>query len=1145
MGNDHENCASVTKPCQTIQHAFDKVALSNDVIKIDGSFGNFTMKKQVRILKPTNITFTSYNGVPWIYGEISSWRFHKYDWFLVVEKVESSQISVITINKLNFRDILLARIGRRKDVTKMRVNFKVINSRCELFEKKTERRYMHFPTVIYTLILVNIQFTDITLEGCAIKANNYAGIIRHPSGYGCNHFISTVITFINTTVEDTGYSVNTWSPKCTNKTTMPSYTLSIINCFFKSNRKQPTTSAQFRIFFDKECKNSRKTFMHVKNSRFEDLWAKFGIAAAMDIRGNIFVKIINCTFKGNTGSKGGALSFQVNSLRVHDSYFEGNRARVHRTCYFDDDTGFGGAILARGCNGETRILIKDSTFLDNMADCYGSAIYFKSLKIVTVHWSRFCTMFTKGDSTNTLWFSSSSSVRFKNVSFEAKERSEGGVLFYARSYRIRPGKSTPYFKCPKGSEPSISIIHSIRYAEVTTKVSCQYCPKHSYTLRPSYAIGLNETKSKQAQQQQHCHQCSLGAVCKRGIKPKPNFWGYVNKGKAFMLVCPPGYCCQTKDKCVALQSCNGMRTGRLCGKCKNGYFQSFFTSECLHEKFCKTGKFWALAVCFSVLFTVLFIFLQDIFTIIVKSLSLKKMLSLNRRKVCTQIRIFLCMKKVEEQGDWSDDDSGTDNELIIDESNHTAVENTHESPDDQSNNRNTDSNNNSMAGGLIKIVFFFYQIHSVLMVYKSHREIQYLTEIKGLILSVFNLNIQAHYGGEVHCPLYKMDSTAKVLIKALFPINCLIFATFLYILVHALALCFKSNEMIQMYSMKAKPRLLTAILQLILLGYSILISSTLSLVTCLPLVTGQKILYIDGSVSCYQHWQYAILTFIIVWAIPLIYALHKLPIYMRNGEISIRGFYIALLLPLPFAVYAIIRGARKIKSANANDSETHSLTTPLISPETMQDTDDMTMKPPFISHATMQHTDDMTMKPPFISHATMQHTDDMTMKLLNVIEDPFRCKSSGKEQIKISWEPVLLLQRLLLSLCNTFMLEPTKRSLLLLLFVILFAKVNDLYRPFNSFILNVMNGLTFILLCITGIINAIYAFIYEYGSVPSGPFVQMLALFDYLEVIIVLIFPSIAALMFAVLALSKLIELTISLVCCVVRHCKRCMSSET
>ena len=353
-----------------------------------------------------------------------------------------------------------------------------------------------------------------------------------------------------------------------------------------------------------------------------------------------------------------------------------------------------------------------------------------------------------------------------------------------------------------------------------------------------------------------------------------------------------------------------------------------------------------------------------------------------------------------------------------------------------------------------------------------------------------------------------MGSITKVWIKALFPVNCLLFAGTLYVCACTLTHFFSSNARIQKYATKVKPRLLTAILQLILLGCSTLLSSILSLVSCITLVNGDRILYIDGNVACYQLWQYAILIFIVLWAIPLIYALHKLPSYMRKGEISVRGFYGALLLPLPFALYTMTRSVRKVILVTLDDGSNSQCETP------------------------------------FIPCIRMKRANVAISQLLGVMEGPYRYKTSRKKAEKLSWEPLLLLQRILILLCHTFVLQPGMRSLLLLLLIIIFLYVNTRCRPFISGFLNAANGIAFVLLCITSIINAIYAFIYEYGVVPKGPLAQLLDVFDYLELSMIMMFPVIAVIILIILLLARVASFLVSVAGFLIAKFKRCESKN-
>ena len=738
---------------------------------------------------------------------------------------------------------------------------------------------------------------------------------------------------------------------------------------------------------------------------------------------------------------------------------------------------------------KTTLKIYNSSFVNNKAACVGSSVYLGVAVYIVIKQTQFVNHFNS--SSDTIWFSYSDNFTTDQVSFEAQEDStQGGELFVATA-AFFPNRFLG-FKCPISS--TILFSDSSDGLFSNKNVKCQYCPNGTYTSTPSSMSGFNASTNKQRQ----CQSCSFGAVCQRGIKPKPNFWGYVHKRRALMIVCPPGYCCQTADQCISLNSCNGNRAGRLCGKCKHGYFQSVFTSDCLEEKVCKTGKFWALAITTCFLFTVMFTFLQDTFSFIVKILNMDSLPLLIRRRVEWLGKALILERTDDFQLDHRSENESSSNRDSDEVERYDELEIDKEG--------NILKNNTSTAAGLIKIVFFFYQIHSVLTVHKSHREIQYLKALKSLALSIFNLNVQVSLNREFHCPFHGMRSTTKVWITGIFPVMCLVFAGFFYTCSYSLSQFFSRNDSIQRYSIKAKPRLLTAILQLTLLGYSTLISNILSLVSCISLVNGDRILYIDGNVPCYQMWQYAILMFIALWAIPLIYALYQLPSYMRREEISLQGVYIALLLPLPFAVYAMVRGVKKMKYTTSDDSfnnryQTHSI--------------------------------------PYIR---MKQKDVAILQLLNVIEGPFRYKKSEEKGEKLSWESILLLQRILLSLCHTFVLQPDMRSLLLLLFMIIFLYMNAHYRPFDSGFLNAMNGIALILLCITGMINIVYAFSYKYGSVPNGPLVQLLAIYDYLEVLMIMIFPMIAGIILTTLLLVKFTGFIVHIVGFFIPKCKRCES---
>ena len=1089
------NCTTMDNPCATIQYVVDKVAILDDTIKIDGSLGNFTVTSEVQISNCMNLTFTSYNGVAWIHGDVKLFGTTHFGYFVTLEYPKGSGHCEMHFNTMNFRNIKLADSSYFHEPYSI-VNMTLTVTNCLFDFSGSEVPEVHTLKIgPPPLIVIISKHSYISIENCIMKASYKIGILQYPPGTTCTKFSSTQITLKNTYIEDALYVVMENQDNCAHAMVEESSKLTVINSLIHSRVKYKFVHPQFWFIRGVQEYQGEFLVIYMENSRFENILVERWAAAVMQIKWEARVFISNCTFKGNIGVVGGAIYLQLNHLTIVDSKFYDNEARIITLCSVKDQEGVGGAICVN--SQPYTVKIYNSSFINNKATCMGSSIYLGFVVYIVVRQTQFITSFTS--SSDTIWFSLSERLLLDEVSFEARRDSvQGGKLFLSKTNKLFPSERIPIFKCPIGSMlhfmDSFDEGHTFR----ERKVTCQYCQNGSYTLTPSNMSGFSEINNKQRILQPQCQLCSFGATCKHGIKPKPNFWGYVHKNKAFLIACPPGYCCQTSNQCIALNSCNSKRTGRLCGKCKGGYFQSVFTTNCLEDKICKPGKYWTLAIITCIMFTVLFMFLQDIFFFIAKILNLTYLASVLRKKVGWLGETLLFVRSNGYQFDQRSENEpnsyreGQEVERNEEPENYEGIATPNES---------------STAGGLIKIVFSFYQIHSIITVYKSSKEFQYIKDLRELASSIFNLNSQVPLSQEFHCPLHGIGSITKVWIKALFPVNCLLFAGFLYAFSVALS-HFSSNQFIWKCCMKAKPRLLAAILQLSLLGYSTLISSILSFVTCISLENGDRILYIDGNVPCYQQWQYAILAFIVLWAIPLIYILYKLPRYIRKEQISVRGVYIALLLPLPFTIYKIVRSERKLRRVISDDLSNNQCKTVLI---------------------------------PYIR---MKRTKVTMLQLLDVIEGPFRYKTSGEKGERLSWEPVLLLQRILLSLCRTFVLQPGMKSLLLVLFVIIFLQMNAHYRPFSSGFLNAINGITFFLLCITGIINSIYAFMYEYGSITRGPFAQLLDIFDYFEFAIIMIFPVIAVITLTTLVIAKVTGFVASMVGFLIAKCKRWESKD-
>ena len=56
-----------------------------------------------------------------------------------------------------------------------------------------------------------------------------------------------------------------------------------------------------------------------------------------------------------------------------------------------------------------------------------------------------------------------------------------------------------------------------------------------------------------------------------------------------MFRCPEDYCCQSSESCSDIDSCNGLRTGIICGHYGPNMTESLFSTNCVDSKTCKPG----------------------------------------------------------------------------------------------------------------------------------------------------------------------------------------------------------------------------------------------------------------------------------------------------------------------------------------------------------------------------------------------------------------------------------------------------------------------------------------------------------------------------------------------------------------------------
>ena len=269
----------------------------------------------------------------------------------------------------------------------------------------------------------------------------------------------------------------------------------------------------------------------------------------------------------------------------------------------------GGALyLSRG---KTTFL--NCFFQDNFASAVGGAIYAEE-RSTSVSIQDCCFRQCKSELIRDLQtFSKSSFIHtesdgplgIKNSTLNATRNAVGNSLV-----KIAKGglvdfedDNSTHLYCPKGSQMQLvnfsnTITTGTKNASCTINVigldySCMPCAGGLYSLQRGQVHGTHLMPGFK------CLICPFGANCSDNIVAKRNFWGFEESYLAPALkftICPPGYCGTNKQtNSVGYNSCQGNRSGVLCGRCKSGYTETLYSTLCRPISKCSDYWFWPVA----------------------------------------------------------------------------------------------------------------------------------------------------------------------------------------------------------------------------------------------------------------------------------------------------------------------------------------------------------------------------------------------------------------------------------------------------------------------------------------------------------------------------------------------------------------------
>ena len=443
-------------------------------------------------------------------------------------------------------------------------------------------------------------------------------------------------------------------------------------------------------------------------------------------------------------------------------------------------------------------------------------------------------------------------------------------------------------------------------------VSCSFCPQNFYSLYKSHMDYILQNQSAKTNNAK-CLSCPMGGVCKKGqVRAAENFWGYISRKEVRFAACPFGYCC-FKNECVTYSSCSTGRTGTLCSQCAKGLTENLITPDCLPQEKCGHPWYLPVVIICGILYVVVLLYLNEA-TEALKFLLIPSFVSehfkhiikapFKMSRICKHIWQAIKLKfkdefyrgsgiqymmndvSVEEtESEERPEDTLGDLELVCDDEMPPSTE------------LGKDSEDNTFPG-LLKIIIFFYQVNILFKIYSGSKSHGFAHVLQEVVSTLFNLQINGAFTQELsRCPFHNLKPVSKVLLKGSFIICLFLLICLAYVLSRTRKL-FRSTS-----ARLNNSRIICCTVRLIFISYAGITTSFFSLLSCVHLGHIGKVLFMDGSITCYKWLQVLVICVICCWTIPFPVTIYTTSQLLHKNMLSMRQFLICLLFPLPAIMY--------------------------------------------------------------------------------------------------------------------------------------------------------------------------------------------------------------------------------------------------
>ena len=618
---------------------------------------------------------------------------------------------------------------------------------------------------------------------------------------------------------------------------------------------------------------------------------------------------------------------------------------------------------------------------------------------------------------------------------------------------------------------------------------CESCPRNKYSLDFGYLNyslvyssfayytllinGQQPTAAYNGTYVYHdieCLECPYGARCQEGITAVPNFWGYVRGNTIAFQHCPKGYCCSSTH-CPKYNMCAHNRAGRICGECIEGYSEALFSAECVPDENCDATWLWPFTVASGLLYTLFLLFQKDVRDLMfTTSVSLKDIPLARRRTTARYEMNNIIHNEDQARSPLRElaelDNLHNDSEMEAD----GPIENNNQNKTGETEDEDKKAQPPTDMGASFLIILFYYfqdaQLLHIKTVFASS-DSKSKNMIKTILSGLFKFRIELFQFMEKICFISGMQPSTKLLAKSLvvpyviFQFGCM------YLICRWCnslrgSLKRRHNTMSQLPERTDQPAKKTFLTRLsqgfvlaLLFTYQKLASTSFTLLNCVK-VGDSSVLFIEGTVTCYQVWQWGIMAYSGACIVPFCLALLLGPGLLKEDLISLPQFFCACICPLPFLFYWLFIRLR-LKGQKPAGAENHQLS----------------------------------------SEAAA---------VTAILQGPF--KDSGTRYFgPTCGQGVLIGRRLVLVMLNTFVNDPLIRMLCMMLvcFIILLHHVHVL--PYKDTKGNLAGSASAAALLMVGGINLVRAGFEAAEYVPQGPNEMLMQVFEEVENVLMLWFP--------------------------------------